>query len=251
LAQFNAAFVDLARQAVPAQLYDYNKEFALDGKFLPVTSNGPTNNPYANYNDFTESIIAKSFYDGPYNGNGFRSDYLVLTPQTQALFGQNDLRLNFYAAKFPFNTPNPSGRLSKYSLQYSKFGLQLSDLYLLRAECKARLNDLTGAKTDVETLRKNRMPATDAVIPNAIATNQAALIRFVFEERIREFAVEGYRWFDMRRQSVDPIFNGQTYTHTVYSDPSAPVVYTLRTDRLTFRIPDYLMLANPKLVNNP
>ncbi len=53
------------------------------------------------------------------------------------------------------------------------------------AECKARLNDLEGAGEDLLTLRKNRMPEADAAIPSATAADQAALVSFIIEERIR------------------------------------------------------------------
>jgi peptidoglycan/xylan/chitin deacetylase (PgdA/CDA1 family) len=131
-------------------------------------------------------------------------------------------------------------------------GLQLPDLYLLSAECKARLNDLQGATADIETLRKNRMPATDAAVPATIAGDQTTLIRFIFDERVREFAAEGYRWFDMRRQSVDPLFAGQVFTHTLHKADGTIVTYTLKQpNRLTLQLPPTLVNANPGMPNNP
>lgn len=252
LAQFNAAFNDNAARSVPAVLYDYNTAFAAGGKFTPISDNGPNNSPGFNHNDFTESIVSKSFYNYTLSGNGFGNDAFVLAPQAAALFGSSDLRLKFYAPQFPYNEPNPSGRLRKYAVEYSQFGLQISELYLLRAEVKARLNDLPGAVTDVEMLRKNRMPSADASIPVTVAGNQTALIKFVFDERLREFAMEGYRWFDMRRNSVDPIFSGQTYTHTLFNNADNTVTtYTLRPVRLTLKLPLSLTTANPDMVNNP
>lgn len=37
----------------------------------------------------------------------------------------------------------------------------LPEVYLLRAGCKVRTNDLAGAGEDVETLRVKRMPASE------------------------------------------------------------------------------------------
>jgi len=255
LKQFNAAFQDIAAQSSPAQLYDYNVEFAPGGKFLPISSySGPNNSPGSNYTDFKESIVARIFYDGPYSGNGFGSDFIVLSPQATALFGSSDLRLKFYAAQFPYGTPNPSGRLSKYSEQYARFGLQLSELYLLRAEAKARQNDLQGAVADVQTLRKSRMPATDATVPTMVSNNQLSLLKFIFDEREREFATEGYRFLDMRRLSVDPLFSTTTYTHTLYNDIGSTnvITFTLRQpQRLTLRLTPFITDQNPQLQNNP
>ncbi len=63
-------------------------------------------------------------------------------------------------------------RLAAYvstDMIFSRFGLQLPELYLLNAEAKARTNDLTGRAADVETLRRNRMPVADAPVPIATA----------------------------------------------------------------------------------
>lgn len=255
LAMFNAALTDNAAAAVPARLYNYNTEFATGGKFVPIQYNGPNSSPGNDYNDVTESVLARSFYNSSYSGNGFGNDFLVITSAMQSLFGASDLRLKFYAAVGPYQTPNTSGRLSKYAVSYSKFGLQISELYLLRAEAKARLNDLAGAKADVETLRQSRMPIADATVPTASMATQKTLLQFVFDERLREFASEGYRWLDMRRLSVDPLFAGATYTHTLYNDkvPNSTNVttFTLNPIRLTLKLSPFIMNSNPQLTNNP
>jgi hypothetical protein len=251
LAAFNAAFNDNAASSTPAKLYDYNIEMTPNGKFFPVTEDGPANSPGINYLDVTESIVAKSFYNSSYNGNGFGNDFIVLSSKTRSLFDASDLRLNFFSTRLPNYTTNPSGRLSKAGVQLSKFGLQISELYLLRAEVKARLNDLTGARTDVEVLRSNRMPVANASVPAASAASQSALISFIFDEREREFAAEGYRWFDMRRESVDPLFTGKTYTHTLYNQDGTTTSFALKQQRLTLRLPYYITISNPDMPNNP
>ena len=256
LDMLNAAFSDNAAAKIPASLYDYNVEFAPVGKFLPITTDGPTNSPELNMNDLTESLLAKTYYNGLNTGNGFGTDFVVLSPQAAALFAPSDLRLNFYTPNFAYGQPNPSGRLAKYN-SYSgpmvKYGLQISELYLLRAESKTRLNDLAGAKADVETLRQARMPIANATVPTNIASNQAALLQFIFDEREREFATQGYRWFDMRRISVDPILAKPTFTHILYNDATSTntTLFTLKPARLTLRIPVSIMNANPQFTNNP
>lgn len=256
LNMFNVAFTDNASAKAPARLYDYNVEFDAGGSFLPITTDGPNNSPEINTNDLTESLLARTFYNGVYGGNGFGTDFVVLSSQAAALFLPSDLRLNFYSANFAYGTPNPSGRLAKYN-SYSgpnvKYGLQLSELYLLRAECKTRLNDLEGAKNDVETLRKTRMPVADATIAATTAGSQTALLQFIFDEREREFATQGYRWFDMRRISVDPLLTKPTYTHTLYNDATSSntTVFTLNPVRLTMRLPISIINANPQFTNNP
>jgi hypothetical protein len=202
--------------------------------------------------DIQEAIVSKVYYSGKYNGSLTGNDGLVLTPQAKALYDASDLRLNFYTNRNSNNSINADGRIRKFGVNYSRFGLQLPELYLISAECKARANDLAGAVTDVETLRKNRMPAASATVPAAIAGNQTALIKFIIDERTREFAAEGYRWFDMRRLSVDPLFAGAVYTHTMYNADGTTTVYTLKQpNRLVLRFPRNIADANPNMPNNP
>lgn len=250
----SAALADNALAANPARLYDYNVEFGPGGKFQPVSGGIPANSPGQNIFDFTESVLARTFSIGPFSGSQLGSDFVVLSPKAQQLFSASDLRLKFYAPLLAYSQPNPSGRLSKINAySFSKLGLQLPDLLLLSAEAKARTNDLQGAWSDLENLRKHRMPEPDAIVPQHIRSNQTALISFILNERVREFATEGYRWFDMRRLSVDPLFSGEVFTHLLYNDGSSgnTTTYTLKKERLTMRLPFYITKSNPQLTNNP
>jgi hypothetical protein len=253
LTQLTASLSDVTASGA-ASLYDYNVTLGPGGAFLPINSyNGP-NSPGNNRGDLYEAIVSKIFYNGPRNGNVLGNNGLVITPQVAALYGPTDWRLAFYTPENPDGSPNPGGRLRKYGITYSRFGLQLSELYLLSAEAKARTGDLPGAIADVETLRKNRMPVADASVPAPIAGSQTALIKFIIDERTREFAAEGYRWFDMRRLSVDPLFSGQVFTHTQYNDDASnsTAIYALRQpDRLVLQLPYTITQANPDMPNNP
>lgn len=248
---FKSALADVAANGAPT-LYNYNQEFAAGGSFLPIDPTFGPQGPGINRNDLREAVLSKVFYNSTYTGNMFATDGLVLMPQTAALYGAHDLRLLLYTNKNMDGNPNAAGRLRKYGVTYSRYGLQLSELYLLSAECKARTNDLSGAVTDVETLRRNRMPLADAPVPPATAGNQVGLIKFIIDERIREFAQEGYRWFDMRRLSLDPIFSGKPITHNLYKEDGTATVFTLRQpNRLVMRIPPFYLQSNPGMPDNP
>lgn len=243
----NQAFTDMAAWQVPPQLYNYNITFGPNGSFLPIGPNGPVS-PSATPADFKEIVWAKTFQNFTANG----SSGIVLSPAAAALYSSSDLRLNFYTKTYPSGAPNPAGRLRKYGVQYSRFGIGLADMYLLRAECKARSNDFAGAVADVQLLRNNRMPVADAAVPAPVANDKVALISFILDERIREFALEGHRWFDMRRLSVDPLFKGKAFTHTLYLAAGGTEVYTLQQpQRLVLRIPPVILTANPGMPDNP
>ncbi|MFD2556481.1 RagB/SusD family nutrient uptake outer membrane protein [Sphingobacterium tabacisoli] len=242
LKHLNNALTGLSNSTVPLALYDYNKTFGPGGEFLPITSFGP-NYPFVP--NIKESIYAKQTY-WPASSND-----LVLDKRTVNLFDPTDLRLNFYSSNAYYGPAYPSGFLRRTGPSNIQMGVIVPDLYLLRAECKARLNDLQGAKEDVEFLRKHRMPIALAPVSSPIADTQLSLVNFILEERVREFALSGYRWFDMRRLSVDPLFKDQKYTHTLYSATGSPIdTYTLKAERLTLRFPQKVMDENPEMQNN-
>ncbi|MDO6432346.1 RagB/SusD family nutrient uptake outer membrane protein [Flavitalea sp. BT771] len=251
LTQIKTAFTDVMASPLKPRLYDYNVEFAPGGKFLPIDSYSGPAGPFNDYTDQTQAALTMVYMGGSYDGNPFENDGLVLDPKAQALFEPSDLRLNFYSDIEPNGTPNPGGRLRPYGIRYIRIGIELNEMYLIKAECEARTGDLANAVTDVETLRQNRMPAGDAPVSGAITGDQAALTKFIIEEREREFAFTGFRWFDMRRLSVDPLFAGATYTHTLY-DPAGNKIYTLKQpERWVLQIPATYIEANPGMVNNP
>lgn len=241
----NAAFTDMAGSAIPVRLYDYNVTFATGGAFLPIGLFGPT---YPTIPNNEENVYGKQA-SGSWS---FVNNELVITKQTADLYAASDLRLKFYSTNAYSGPAYPNGLLRRIGPGNIQYGVTVPDLYLLRAECKARLNDLPGAKADVEALRAKRMPAASSEVPAVTASQQLPLLKFIMEERIREFAVLGYRWFDMRRLSVDPLFSASSYTHTLYSATGAVVsTYTLKPERFVLRFSQKVIDENPGMQNNP
>lgn len=253
LTMFKNSFNDMAAMNTPPSLYNYNETLAPGGSFLPGSPNYGPNSPFTNVTDVKESLWAVVTYSGAYSGNAFPTDFLTLAPKTAALFDPSDWRLQFYTNLEPdLSTPIPGGRLHRNNLQYTRIGMELPDLYLLKAEAEARTGDLAGAKADVETLRKNRMRPSVASVPAATASDQTALTKFIIDERTREFAQEGARWWDMRRLSTDPVFSGQPAAqHILFQDATTETIFTLKPARLTLRIPPLYLNQNPGMVDNP
>jgi starch-binding outer membrane protein, SusD/RagB family len=244
LPYLNEAITDMATSTMPVQLFDYNKTLAPGGSFTPFFIFGPQ---YP-----TVDANVECFYGKQFSNFWVLSSELVLHPNTVALYQPSDLRLQFFSGMpYPSGPQYPAGMLRRMGPVTIQYGVVVPDLYLLRAECKARLNDLPGAVMDVETLRKNRMPAADAPVPLGIADQPLALLNFILEERIREFASLGYRWFDMRRLSVDPLFSGISFYHTYYDANGTPAVISLKPERLVLRFPQKVLDQNPGMVNNP
>lgn len=264
LTQINAAFTDMAAMGTAPTLYNYNTTLAPGGAWLTGASptTGPKS-PFTNVTDVKESLWALFSHGGPYNNSSYSTNFLTIQGPTSAtpLFDQpTDWRLKFYSpletgsttTLIPTLTPN--SRLHRFNLLYTRVGIELPDLLLMRAELEARANQLPAAVTDVQTLRNNRMPAAVAAVPAATQTNQTALIQFIIAERTREFGETGMRWFDMRRLSNDPLFpNVATATHKLYNDDAGDTftIFTLSATRLTLRIPPLYLSQNPGMVDNP
>jgi len=76
---------------------------------------------------------------------------------------------------------------------------RVSEMYLIVAECEARLGNLDAAKQALlYTAQRNPAIATVDDLP----ATKDALIDFVNDERVRELYLEGHRWFDARRQGL-------------------------------------------------
>lgn len=78
--------------------------------------------------------------------------------------------------------------------------LRFAEMYLIRAEAAAQLNDLGRALTDVNTIRIRAGLGAST----ADATSQTAVLAAVRKERRTELCFEsGSRWFDLNRTSTD------------------------------------------------
>lgn len=71
--------------------------------------------------------------------------------------------------------------------------LRLGEQYLIRAEARAQQNNLSGAQSDLNTIR------TRAGLPTTTAASQADLIMAILHEREVELFAEGHRWLDLKR----------------------------------------------------
>lgn len=218
----------LSNSNIPLNLYNYNVKM---NDWKPFFSGFSLSMPPANTNE--ETIFQKQVST---------QSNIFLNPAYKTIFTTDDERLKFYITQGPGGTPNypyPM-RNSPFSIN---FGPSVPNLYLMLAECKARTNDISGAVSDLETLRRNRMPATTAAVT---ITDKNELISFIVEERLREYACTGMRWFDIRRLWDDPLFSGKTYSH-ITTDGTIQ----LTKDRLALKVPPKIKSYNPEMDVNP
>lgn len=239
------ALNDIQQSEIPVELIDYNEAFAAGGLFTPL-------DPFFGPSTPTADTDPETIYARQFSNFWITTSELVISPSTVALFEASDLRLNFYSGNpFPFGDPYPGGSLRRMAPLVAGYGVALPDVILLRAECRARSNDLAGSVEDLERLRNKRMPASDAIVPASVSGDQQALLQFVLDERIREFASLGVRWFDMRRLSVDPLFESLEFKHQVIAEDGSIQEISLPKERLVLKIPPKILLENPGMQDNP
>ncbi|HMO31641.1 MAG TPA: RagB/SusD family nutrient uptake outer membrane protein [Lacibacter sp.] len=230
---------------LPTRLYDYNIEMFAGGVMFSSTmaTNGPLVPTSPN---FIESLYGRQETNLT---NANINNYFVLSPQAGALYAATDHRRRFYNN---VNLSYPAGSLRRLAPFIQQTGINIPEVYLMRAECRARANNLYGAgsaETDLVFLRQRRLPLANAAIPTGLSQEQ--LIRYVIEERLRELAFTGIRWFDMRRLSLDPLYSNTTYIHKLYFADGTVTDFPLRPERLTLRIPGRILRDNPGMEDNP
>lgn len=158
---------------------------------------------------------------------------------------QNDLRVStmyFNDALFGLGFGYIS---SEWSGRTPVKGMSVPEALLIRAECYARNGKATEAMADVNTIRQQRFKTGANYLLSA--TDAIDALKKVKEERRREFAFRGLRWFDIRRYnafdndniSVTHILNGQTYT---LAPNSARTVLPIGRKYITL---------NPEIAQNP
>lgn len=246
LAAADAAVAALiANTGIPARLYDYNVEMLTGGALFSATmsTTGPAQPTLPNN---IESIYGKQDLNATV---GSTVNHFIVTPQAASLYGPTDLRRRYYS-----NTgiTYPAGGLRRLGPTLQPTGMNVPEIYLMRAEGRARAGNLYGAGSaaeDLVFLRQRRMPSVGAAVPSGMS--QAQMVQYVIDERLRELAFSGQRWFDMRRLSVDPQFSGVSLAHTLYLADGSTQSYPLKPERLTLRIPPRILNDNPGMQDNP
>ena len=132
---------------------------------------------------------------------------------------------------------------STYSLQKggsddNACSFRTSEMYLIAAEASARLDSLDNAVSYLVPLMEKRLnqSAYQTTLELVNSMTQEELIQEIFDERARELAFEGHRWYDLRRTTQPALM--RTYDG---------VTYTLTPEKYTMRFPTEAVEANPEI----
>lgn len=104
---------------------------------------------------------------------------------------------------------------------------RVAELLLNKAEAYAQLGNADSARACLFTLKRTRLkPAYFTTDSTAVAAlNGDALLQAVLDERARELAFQGHRWFDLRRTSQKRLLH--EHKGKLYVLPQADSRYTI------------------------
>lgn len=178
---------------------------------------------YAAYTFLPGLIMANTRLNGVYDGYRYNSTGATSTPAASsglvAAFETGDKRkdaflsyftIGDFTAYWDYKYKNYYGNYYQVSEDQSEIApsLRMTEVWLIRAEARARTGDLTGAASDLNHVRVLR-----GGLGNTTATSQTDLIDAIIHERRIEFWFESdQRWWDLRRTgTIDAAFSATGY----------------------------------------
>lgn len=171
------------------------------------------------------------------------SDDLMNVFEKDLPIGAIDKRVELFYAKDKANTFEPMefpGKTLYIAHVMPNMGLTLQELYLIAAECEARVGTASNASGHLNTLRNMRI--VNNVELNLSSKEEA--LRITLDERRREMAFWGYtRLIDLKRLNLDPRF-AKTITHKGLGE-----TWTLpaNDNRYIMPLPHSMKTFNPNL----
>ena len=156
----------------------------------------------------------------------------------------NDIRFSTYFAID--ESASDTAKVAKYP--GSDLGPQINDLkliriaelYLIRAEAEAQNNQLAEAANDINTLRTTRIEG----YRNISYSGKDEAVADILNERFKELCYEGFRFFDLKRNSLG--------INRFESDVQSAVWQNLPANSFRFAlpIPQHEVFANKNIVQN-
>ncbi|MCM5661439.1 RagB/SusD family nutrient uptake outer membrane protein [Galbibacter mesophilus] len=223
-----------AAEALLARVYLYQGEYAMAEQYADAVISNGDYDLNRDYNDIydvegsLEAILELQFLDT--DGNSLTSFLSIGTPEISASYD------DFYVNMADDDDPRgdkyyDDGRVvfvDKYGTNDGEVSanailIKLSEIYLIKAEAQARQtpNNLTDAIETLNMVRTRSLPGMP--ITAADAPNYDAFVDVLLEERARELAFEGHRWFDVvRLEKAEEILGIESF-RTVYPIPQSEV----------------------------
>ena len=249
-----------ANNIISTGIYQLLPAAAIDKVFLAASTETIFNLVSRNFNQDYVAYNNNMPVTLPYNGLSWNGVAAAMNPSLVASFetvisgsgaSVDDLRKTFWTRSSTMSASTTAPvvpAVTRYfpnKYKSSTIGTEnivlfrLAEQYLIRAEARARLNNLSAAKADLDIIR------TRAGLGGTTAASQTDLIDAVMRERrVELFAELGHRFFDLKRTGIiDAVMNIEA--------PLKGVGAVWNTQKQLFPIPVYDISVNHNLVQTP
>lgn len=125
-------------------------------------------------------------------------------------------------------------------------GLATDEVYLIRAECYARLGNKDQSLNDLNTLMVKRWANDGSWVPFTASTATEALDK-ILQERRKELVFRGLRWSDLRRLNLE----GRNIVLKRKLDDGTIVTLAPNSLQYTYLIPPDVIGFHPEMPQNP
>lgn len=194
-----AAYALLARVCLSMDNYLEAKKYSdsclqlHDALIKYDTLNQGANIPFTKFN--AETIYQSQFMTGNVL-RGLSISNCIVDSILYKSYEVNDLRSAIFFRIHPTSgNLNPKGSYTGTNQLFT--GLATDEVYLIRAECEARLGNTQAAMNDLNHLLATRWKA-NTFIP-LLAPNADSAVKIILTERRKELPFRGLRWTDLRR----------------------------------------------------
>ncbi|HEY8898296.1 MAG TPA: RagB/SusD family nutrient uptake outer membrane protein, partial [Niastella sp.] len=200
-----AALAMLARVYVSMRQYDNAMAYADSSLRMYAalmdfnTKDTNSQRPFDRFN--AETLYQSKFVEtNVLKAGSATRDYCIVDSLLYKSYAPNDLRRLIFYTTIAGNV-NLKGSYNGTTFAFT--GLATDELFLIRAEGRARSGDITGALNDLNTLLVQRFK-TGTFVPYT-ATTAGQALALVLAERRKELAFRGLRWTDLRRFNIEGI----------------------------------------------
>lgn len=194
-----------------------------------------------------EALIGGVWY---FTGTG--GAFMEMSNSLYEVLNPSDVR---FGVLFNQTSSNPSNNLHLINKYAGSNGipffnqekvLRVSELYLIKAECQARLNQFVASATTLKQLKDARY-GSSTLLENFTNMQEAATA--ILAERRIELAYEGHRYVDVKRLRNE--VNVGIVRNSLDCGGAVPCVLAVSDHRFTLPIPVAEMGTNPNMTQNP
>lgn len=205
-------------------------------------------------------VINPDTEGGGFGNNGpatYTSDGFLAQLPTQFLIDKyeaGDHRLGWYrdcadAQRIALNQPTGCADVNDEGFSLVKFNgakgnnvddlpfMRLAEMYLILAEANAKADN--SAASGLPALQELRDARNAGAVPAGALVSLEALEDFILDERMRELALEGHRFFDLKRLGRE------------VRNPDGSIKMRADTYRILAPLGNTILNENPELVENP